>query len=73
MLSRDVGTNVSCLGFVKHPPLVLGVVRVFTTEIVPDDLPGSLLIEITELSSEFGRIICSHDTECRPWAGGARG
>ena len=69
----DPDENVSSLGFNQHPPLVLRVVRVRLAEIIPDDLPRSVLLGIAEFPSEFGRFICSHNSECRPWPDHVRG
>ena len=72
-LPRDVDANVGGPDFIKHPPLVLRVFRVFFTKIVPDDLPRSVLVGIAEFPSEFGRFICLHNSECRPWPDHVRG
>lgn len=65
-LPRNVDANIGGLDVIEHPPLVLRVVRVFLTKIISDDLPRSVLVGIAEFPSEFGRFICSHNSECRP-------
>lgn len=65
-LPRDVNADVSGLDLIEHPPLVLRVVRVFLTKIIPNDLSRSVLVDIAEFPSEFGRFICSHNFECWP-------
>lgn len=64
-LPRDVDANVGSLDFIEHPPLLLWVVGVFFTEIIPDDLPRLVLVDIAEFPSEFGRFISSHNSEWR--------
>lgn len=69
MLPRHTGANIGSLCFIEHPALVLRVVGVFLTKVVADDLPGSMLVGITEFSREFHRFIGSHSSEHRPRPG----
>lgn len=50
----------------QREPLVLRMVRVLLKEVIPNDLARSLLIRIAEFPSEFGGVICSHASECKP-------
>lgn len=68
-LPRDIDANVGGLDLIEHPTLVLRVVRVFLTKIIPDDLPRTVLVDIAEFPSEFGRFTGSHSLECRPRPG----
>jgi hypothetical protein len=48
MLPRNIGADVSSLGLIEYPPLVLRMLRVFLPKIIPYDLARSLLVGIAE-------------------------